>query len=115
MDKWDVVIPAIATVIGALLVYLGNYLTSKSRSRRDEAEANAVDVKTLRDLASDVRDLSEKVNKIEAKNTILWQYVYALLDHIREKGGVPPLPPVELETDPKLMKIISEIKGRSLG
>ena len=85
--------------------------------RKGRAETNALDVTTFRGLVEDIRKL--KSENVEVQNAIadlnkkysaLWAYVYALLDFIRQHGLIPPDPPMELETDPKIMNMIKAIK-----
>lgn len=103
-------IPFLSAVLGGLIVYL-------AQKKVNLANADSLNVDTFRKLMQDVTALSTKVNDLdrknaalERKNTALWQYVYSLLDHICKCGEIPPEPPSELESDPKLMAIIGRLR-----
>lgn len=98
-------IPLISAVIGGLIVYIGQKAVNA-------ANANAIDVKTFRDLIADVANLSTKMTRLEKRSMAYLQYIYALLEYIRHCEGTPPLPPLELESDPELMKVIDEIRNK---
>lgn len=87
--------------------------------RKGRAEVNALDITTFRGLVEDIKKLkTENVNvqsqiaDLNKKYSALWAYVYALLDFIRQHKLIPPDPPMELETDPKIMKMIEEIEKK---
>ncbi|RPH37473.1 hypothetical protein EHM92_02595 [bacterium] len=116
------IIAAIASVVGGAIVFFGNRATNQAKARKDKADANAVEIETFQELVEKVRELSDEVINLKreqsmfiSKNTALWQYVYALLEYIVQIGKQPPLPPHELETDPKLMKIIQDISRKAVG
>jgi glutamine synthetase type III len=121
MGEW---LSAGIAVVTAIIAYIGGLATSK-------ANANAINIKTFQDLVTQVQALSidlkkareessleiEKVrddlDKLERKNIYLWQYVYALLEHLGRNEISPLNPPKELESDAKLMKLISDIHERT--
>ncbi|RPI95518.1 MAG: hypothetical protein EHM40_02890 [Chloroflexi bacterium] len=116
------IIAAIASVVGGAIVFFGNRATNQAKARKDKADASAVEIETFQELVDKVRELSDEVINLKreqsmfiSKNTALWQYVYALLEYIVQIGKQPPLPPLELETDPKLMKIIQDISRKAVG
>lgn len=87
--------------------------------RKGRAEITALDVTTFRGLVEDIKKLKRenvgvqsKIADLNKKYSALWAYVYALLDFIKQHGLVPPDPPMELETDPKIMKMIKEIEKK---
>lgn len=103
-------IVALVTGISALVLGL-------AQVRKGKADMNAVDVDTLRDLVKDVTTLKNEnvkiqknITDLDTKNQALWQYVYQLIEFIKGHGMIPPSPPVELETDPKLMKLFATKK-----
>jgi hypothetical protein len=49
---------------------------------------------------------------LEDKNRVLWQYVYAMIEYMGRVGVEPPRPPTELESDPKLMKMLVEFSRK---
>jgi glutamine synthetase type III len=118
MGEW------LPTIIAAVISFLGGLATSR-------ANATAINIKTFQDLVTQVQALSidlqkareessleiEKVrddlDKLERKNIYLWQYVYALLEHLGRHDVVPLNPPKELESDAKLMKLLSDISKRT--
>lgn len=108
-------IGAIATIIVAVIALWGSRFTSRSNS-------NAVDVDTLRKLIADVEaqhkeilklqneveEIRDLFKKLEDKTRVMWQYIYALIDFIKKHvpGFPPPMPPKDLESDPKLMELL---------
>lgn len=115
MAEW---LPA---VIASIISFIGGLATSR-------ANASAVDVKTFRDLVEQVQALSDDLRKVkkdasdeigkmrdefdklEDKNSVLWQYVYAMIEYMGKQGVEPLQPPKELESDPKLMKMLIEMR-----
>lgn len=109
-------ITAIATVVVAAIAYLGG----RENGKAAKSNANAVDVETLQRLVNDsiqkhktiielqnkVEEITDKLDKLEQKNTVLWQYVYALIDFIKRHKLIPPPPPRELDGDAKLMELL---------
>ena len=97
---------AIITAVSALVLGL-------VQSRKTKAEGNAVDISSFRTLVQDVTKLKsenvkiqENITALDTKNRALWQYVYMLIDFIKDNKLTPPSPPVELESDPKLAKLL---------
>ncbi len=95
----------IAAIIGGILVYVGQKAVNR-------ANATAVDVKTFGGLVDKVSQLSTKVNSLDRRSSAYLQYIYALLEYIRQSKGIPPLPPIEMEeSDPELMRVVNELRG----
>jgi cell division protein FtsB len=79
-----------------------------------------IEADTLGKLSSQIIDLQGKYNtlhteqlslknqieKLDDKNRVLWQYVYALIEQLKKKKLTPIKPPTELESDPQLMKLL---------
>jgi hypothetical protein len=118
MAEW---LPA---VIASIISFIGGLATSR-------ANASAVNVKTFQDLIAQVQALStdlkiarqeasdeiekvrDELDRLDDKNRVLWQYVYALIEQV-SRHEHPLKPPKELESDPKLMKMIQEFeRGRA--
>jgi glutamine synthetase type III len=117
MDNW---FQFLGTILVSVIAYLGGLATSK-------ANATAVNVKTFQDLVNQVQALSKDLQKarddasaeidkvrdelssLETKNRVLWQYVYAMIEHMGRNDVDPLPPPEELKSDPKLMKMIIEV------
>ena len=102
MEKW----------IEAALIAVISFLAGR---RLSIANANAVDVKSLIDLSSRVEELGKRqleleqsVLKLESKTRVMWQYIYALVEHIRKHKIRPLTPPAELKSDPVLMKLFTK-------
>jgi hypothetical protein len=95
---------ALATMFGALLVYLANRYTTN-------ANRTAVDVRAFQSLVKQVEELSEKINRSEQKNSYLWSYVIALLEDYDERNIDPPAPPKALESDPLIRKFYEKRKS----
>jgi outer membrane murein-binding lipoprotein Lpp len=118
MGEW---LPA---VIMSIISFIGGLATSR-------ANASAVDIRTFRELVAEVQALSsdlrkvkkdageemekvhDEIEKLDDKNRVLWQYVYSLIEHMGRNNVDPLQPPRELESDPKLMKMLVELRERS--
>lgn len=55
-------------------------------------------------------DLRRKLGEVDIKNRALWQYLIALLEHMRRNGLKPLDPPKELQSDPEIMRILKSSK-----
>jgi len=104
MDSY--VAPFIA-LVSSILIFVAGRQTSR-------ANANAVDIKTFHELRDKVNALSETLIKVredlllvKSSNRALWEYVYELIDFIKKRGHIPPPPPVDLDTNPKLIKLLN--------
>ena len=109
----DALIGAGAIVTVALITLYGSRILNK-------AQKNLIDVDVLGRLTGQILTLqneqtrlhteqAELQNQIEAfedTNRILWSYCIELVEFVKAKGHTPPEPPAELETNPKLMKIL---------
>lgn len=103
MDNY--IAAAVALIVG-ILTFVAGRATSK-------ANANAVDVETFHKLVGRVDTQSEMLIKVredlllvKSSNRALWEYVYELIDFIKSKGHIPPQPPQDLDTNPKLIKLL---------
>jgi vesicle coat complex subunit len=112
MGEW------VPTIIAAVISFIGGLATSR-------ANATAINIKTFQDLVTQVQALSidlkkareessleienvrDELDRLDDKNRALWQYVYALIEAFGRGDKEPPRPPKELESDPKLMKILN--------
>ena len=108
MGEW---LSPILAFVGVVLSFLGGWATSR-------ANTNAINVKTFQELVNQVQDISDELVKVKSnmsamdgKNRVLWQYVYALIENSLGHKVVPPDPPKELESDPRLMKILEQIRN----
>ena len=113
----DAIIGAGAIVIVALITLYGSRLLNR-------AQKNWIDVDVLGRLTAQILSLQNEQtrlhgehaklqNQIEAfedTNRILWSYCIELVEFVKSKGHTPPEPPAELETNPKLMKILNKNK-----
>ncbi len=109
----NAIIAGIAIVLVALITYLSSRVLNK-------AQRNLIDVDTLGKLTKQILDLQTEQNRLykeqakqqnqieafEDTNRILWSYCIELVEFVKAKGHTPPEPPAELETNPKLMKIL---------
>lgn len=98
----DAVLQLVGVVAGAAFLYLGSRIINK-------ANATAVDIKTFNELVDKVGKLSDDLNTVKSSNSALWSYVYDLIEFIISKGHTPPLPPAELDTNPKLIKLLNRV------
>ena len=98
----DAVWQFLGVLVGAVLLFFGNRLINRSN-------ANAVDVKTFNELVDKVGKLSDDLNTVKSSNSALWSYVYDLIEFIISKGHTPPIPPAELDTNPKLIKLLNRV------
>ena len=97
-------------VTGAIIVAVitGGFTFFAGRMT-NRANANAVDVGTFNGLVDRVQKLSDDLILIKSSNTALWSYVYDLIEFIISKGHTPPQPPSELDTNPKLIKLLNKV------
>jgi len=105
---------AIITVIGAIIVALLSFHGGRALTK---SQKNVVDIDALVKLSAEVQRLNDnlikvknQVEKYEDKNRILWQYVYQLIENNHRFDMQSPRPPVELESDPVLIKLLSKKK-----
>lgn len=96
-------------ITGIIIAIIGGGFAFISGRMTNRANANAVDVKTFQELVEKVSKLSEDLNLVKSSNTALWSYVYDLIEFIISKGHIPPPPPVELDTNPKLLKLLNKV------
>ena len=101
---------AIIAALGAVFIAILSFLGGRTHQK---AQTNAVDIQSLIDLSTKVESQSERlsllsgrIDKLDSKITIMWQYIYALVEQLRGNGIVPVKPPAELESDPVLMRLI---------
>ena len=99
--------------IGAIVAFIVAVLTFVAGRATSKANANAVDIDTFHKLVERVENQSLSLIKIredllvvKSSNRALWEYVYELIDFIKSKGHVPPNPPEDLDTNPKLVKLL---------
>lgn len=101
---------AVIAALGAVFIAILSFLGGRTHQK---AQANAVDIQSLIDLSNKVESQAEKIgdtnkriDKLESKISVMWQYIYNLVEQLRTNGIVPQKPPAELESDPILMKLI---------
>jgi hypothetical protein len=108
------------TILVAIIGAAVGLLTFHGSRAINKANKNMIEADTLGKLSSQIIDLQGKYNalhsdqiklkndieKIDDKNRVLWQYVYALIEQIKKKKLTPIKPPIELESDPRLMKLL---------
>jgi peptidoglycan hydrolase CwlO-like protein len=56
--------------------------------------------------SNELIEVKKQLDSFNHKNSVLWKYVYALVEQLRTNDIVPVPPPSELETDPKLIALI---------
>jgi len=112
-----VLITALIAAIPGTLIALIALKKTPGESQKTQADSNAVDVETFEKLVSKVEKQSDElvtvrrqVWALESKNQALWHYVYELLEFVIGKDMEPPLPPIALESDPKLFRLINNRK-----
>jgi len=106
----------IVAIIGAavgLLTYHGSRAINKANKNMIEADTLgklSLQIIELQGkysaLHTDQLKLKNDIEKIDDKNRVLWQYVYALIEQLKKKKLTPIKPPIELESDPRLMKLL---------
>ncbi len=108
---------ALIFTLGTIVVALISFYSSRTLGK---AQKNLLDVDTLGKLTKQILDLQTEQNRLykeqakqqnqieafEDTNRILWSYCIELVEFVKAKGHTPPEPPAELETNPKLMKIL---------
>jgi hypothetical protein len=105
MEKYEPIWIPLAMIVSGFIGFWGNRILSR-------ANANAVDIKSLQDLSKRVEEQAESIHEIQTKFlaldkkiSIMWQYIYALVEQIRKLKKKPIPPPKELESDPILVKL----------
>lgn len=103
------IIAAVAVIFAAILAFHAGRAVNK-------AQSVSLNSTTLMALSDKVRELSDEIIKIrneldevKDKNRVLWQYTYALIEQMKTHKIKPLSPPAELESDPKIMKVIKAI------
>lgn len=101
------------TIIVAIIGAIVSLLTFHGGRALSRSQANSIDAKTLIELSTQVRILhtefitiSNKFDKLEDKVRVMWQYIYALIGQLDKNDITPEQPPVELESDPVLIKLL---------
>lgn len=99
------------SLLTPLIPAVFNFLSQRSNNKKSGAEGDSINTDTIRRLMSDVQKLSEDMLIVKSSNRALWSYVYELLDFIKDKGLIPPQPPSELDTNPRLKKLLETQKN----
>ena len=104
--------PAIITAAGAILIAVLSFLGGRNHQK---AQTNAVDINSLIQLstrvgeqATEIAAINGRVDKLDSKIAVMWQYIYSLVEQLRGNNITPIKPPAELESDPLLMKLIKK-------
>lgn len=74
-----------------------------------EAQISALNAQIDKD-ARDRADLRQKLADSDVRNRVLWKYLIALMEQLRHHKITPVPPPVELESDPEIIKLFNDIK-----
>jgi peptidoglycan hydrolase CwlO-like protein len=122
MDKLKELLEVIALIgVPALTFFAG-----RATRKLNNAQARATETDSLTKLSDQILKLQNQIDelrkdqetiktereKFEDKNRVLWQYVYALIEQIKNKKIKPIDPPVELQSDPVLMKLFKTKKTK---
>jgi hypothetical protein len=103
----DYITPSIAA-IAMIIVSLISWNGGKAQRANTHADT-IIDLTTqVQQFSKDLAVLRNQVSDIEHKNQVLWQYVYTLLEQLKKNRITPIKPPVELESDPQIIKIFSK-------
>ena len=99
-----------------LLAWHGGRAQARAAIGKTNQETNMVSITTFQGLVKQVNELSEQQTKLQDAHTILlssnralWSYVYELIDYIKDNKLPPPLPPAELDTDPRLLRLLGKL------
>ena len=89
---------------------------ARANVNKTNRETEVVTLTTFQALVKQVNELSAGQAKLQEEHAIvlssnraLWSYVYELIDFIKEKSLVPPSPPAELDTDPRLTRLLGRL------
>jgi hypothetical protein len=89
---------------------------ARANANKTNRETEVVSLKAFQDLVKQVNELTSEQSKLHeahnillSSNRALWSYVYALIDFIKDKKLVPPTPPAELDTDPRLARLLGRL------
>jgi hypothetical protein len=107
----------IIAIIGAVGVIATALLAFHRGKGLEKSQQSSVDIKSIIELSKEVRELhgnfialQNKVDKMEDKIRVMWQYIYALIGQLNDNKISPIAPPAELDSDPVLMKLLKKIK-----
>jgi hypothetical protein len=110
VELWVLVI----TGVGGIALGLYNSATGARRGVVEELRGLISELRSLYDaekkqrmeLEDELESVRVRIKTFESKNRALWHYVYELIDFIKRQDVTPPTPPLELETDEKLARLV---------
>ena len=75
---------------------------------RNSNRANVISTqgRTLSDAFNEIEDLRKELKQSLRLQKVQWTYILRLLEEYSDKGLTPPSPPVELESDPEIMRFM---------
>lgn len=74
-----------------------------------EARLAALTAQTDKD-ARDRDELRKKLGEFERNNRVLWKYLIVLIEQLKSHNVKPIAPPIELQSDPEILRLLSEAK-----
>jgi len=77
-----------------------------------ESQVSALQSQVNKD-AKERADLRMKLSEFEVKYRAMWQWLLALLELMKKHDITPIDPPDELKSDPDIMRIVQDVKGKS--
>lgn len=66
--------------------------------------------KTLDDAFAQIEEIQLAMRKAERLQRVLWSYVINLLEVLRDNRVLPPDPPIEIATDPDIIRLTKSKK-----
>lgn len=101
-------ITAGATIIASLVAF------HAGRAGRLAQNADAlIDLQNqTQKLNDEVSSIKQKLDSINHKNSVLWKYIYALVEQLKINNITPVSPPAELDTDPHLISLFGRQKDK---
>lgn len=89
---------------------------ARATVNKTNRETEVVSITTFQTLVKQVNELSVGQAKLQEEHAIvlssnraLWSYVYELINFIKDMKLVPPAPPAELDTDPRLARLLGRL------
>jgi DNA repair exonuclease SbcCD ATPase subunit len=85
-------------------------IKARQAARDEQEEARDAHMAALQEQvnkdAKERSDLNGKLAQFETRNRALWQYLVALLEHMKKHNVEPLDPPAALKSDPDIMRIL---------
>ena len=111
MDWTPVLTTIISSVLGgAVAISVARLSNTKGERLTDllESVSKAADMtaEQLVQKLTEIESLRKRIEQLENKNVVLWQYLIILLEQLRTHDITPADPPDTLKNDPELVRYL---------